>query len=122
MLSFVTGSRAYGKPTDTSDIDLVVLVDEEDLARLAAMSDTNKNPNPYLFNPDYGPEVKVKGNFRFGKLNLVALTDKMDFEVWKIITDDLKSRAPVSREYAKEVFKACFETEKADLKQQLFGE
>ncbi len=39
MNAFITGSHAYGEPTEKSDIDLVVLVGEDDQSILAESDD-----------------------------------------------------------------------------------
>ena len=33
-MAILTGSRAYGKPTEKSDIDVAVLIEEDDLLRI----------------------------------------------------------------------------------------
>ena len=84
---FITGSHAYGAPTADSDIDLVVWAVGKTRETLAA------------------------GGYpvRFGKLNLILVSDNNQWEIWRIGTQSLvklsESRnSPVSREEAKAVF------------------
>lgn len=93
MKSFVTGSRAYGTPTEESDIDLVVLLESEDCFALIAQAEMNHGP----LNGSGGPNDV---SLRFGKLNLICLDDPEKFDLWKQATDVLKSRKPVTREEA----------------------
>ena len=78
MNAFLTGSQVYGTPTESSDIDLVVLVDT-----------TTKS-------------FLEKGNIpsRFGTLNLILLTNPLEFEAWKAATETCVSLAPVNRKVA----------------------
>lgn len=45
--AFLTGSRSYGTPTDTSDVDLVVRVDRETRAVLVAELTDDKIDDEY---------------------------------------------------------------------------
>lgn len=62
---FITGSRAYGTPSYSSDIDLVIHVEDPDVRRtLEALNET----------PGKG--------IHFGRLNLIAV-DSEQYDVWK---------------------------------------
>jgi len=80
---FITGSHAYGSPTENSDIDLVVWAVGETRAKL-----------------------EVGGYpIRFGRLNLILISDSDQWDIWKIGTEALvklsKSRkSAVSRDEA----------------------
>jgi len=80
---FITGSHAYGSPTENSDIDLVVWAVGETRAKL-----------------------EVGGYpIRFGRLNLILISDIDQWDIWKIGTEALvklsKSRkSAVSRDEA----------------------
>jgi nucleotidyltransferase-like protein len=91
-LAFITGSHAYGTPTEKSDIDLVVRVTKETRDRLIdllAVELTSDN--------EYGDGVL---QIKTGKLNLIfALTDAQ-FDAWKNSTQKLIMQAPVTREQA----------------------
>lgn len=83
MKAFVTGSRAYGKPRRSSDIDLVIFCDEETKALL----------------------LKHGGKtFKFGKIQVIPCTDKTTYEIWRKGTEQLVDEAPVMRERAIKVF------------------
>lgn len=88
--AFLTGSRAYGTPTPKSDWDLVVLVDHETAAKLKA-------------------EFAERGasyvdSIRVGALNLILPTTRKRYDVWADGTQQLKARAPVTRDEAVELF------------------
>lgn len=98
MNAFLTGSHAYGSPSDDSDVDLVVRCDEETRAKLVE-----------LFAP---PEVAQYGasvqQFKVGKLNLILCTSDERFRAWSQGTEFLREVAPVERSKAVRVFKALF--------------
>lgn len=96
MKAFVTGSHAYGTPRPDSDIDLVVLVSPEDMARLVKM-------DPDSTADRYG--VMASSYLRFGKLNLLAVDNMTDYLVWLHGTLELIARKPVTRDEAVAVFK-----------------
>lgn len=84
MKAFITGSRAYGTPTEKSDLDLVILTDEATKYDLEKFSDE-------------------EGVIRFGKLNIIATTDALEYSVWKVGTVAMKkSEKKYSKEEAKE--------------------
>jgi hypothetical protein len=69
--AFLTGSRVYGQPTPESDVDLVVFISEEDKEILSKLADTILP-------------------IRFGKLNVIALTNEDAFDAWKAATKKVK--------------------------------
>lgn len=100
--SFLTGSQAYGTPTNESDIDLVVLVDSQDaIFELANFSQPNKEERCSA------SDLVAQGNasLRFGKLNLIVTIHPEIFNLWKRGTEYLRSIAPVTREQAMEHFR-----------------
>lgn len=73
MKAFITGSRAYGKPTEESDLDLVILCTvgtELQLRRFADQLDDSRA-------------------IRFGKLNIITCTDDKQYSLWKYCTEYL---------------------------------
>lgn len=97
MNSFITGSRAYGKPRDDSDIDLVVCVSSKDLKKLWALA----------LNDPSNEEKQL----RFGKINLVAFNldcpeERGRYVRWSATNQSLIARKPVSKEEAIEAFRA----------------
>jgi len=89
--SFITGSHAYGAPTEESDVDLVIFVDQATKKLLTGLSDTKGIP------------------VRFGKLNLVMPDTSEEFDDWKKTTDILKCQSrkegrPISHNEAKDAF------------------
>lgn len=93
--SFVTGSRVYGTPRPDSDIDLVVLVSEQDLSRLEEMAAKIND-----FGSPGGPNYDDGRSLRFSNLNLLCVTCKKHFDIWKQGTAELKAMAPVTRDKA----------------------
>jgi len=89
---FITGSRAYGAPSETSDLDLVVLVEDE--AIINVLRELNEKPGHGLC---------------FGKLNLIAV-DEEGYDRWREGTDSLIKRKEagevITRDIAIGVFKA----------------
>lgn len=102
MNAFLTGSRAYGWPTDKSDIDLVVLVDQRTFGILV---DLLGDPDPH--GKSGGNDVSA--SLRVGKLNLILHTSENAFDAWQEGTDELIARSPVTREEAVEVLKTKFQ-------------
>jgi hypothetical protein len=94
MEAILTGSQVYGSPNSESDIDLVVLTSPHQAELLTMLADKCQAVN--------------KGGFscRYGKMNLVVETSPAKFKIWKQGTAQLLSESPVTRDRAKEVFKA----------------
>lgn len=100
MLSFLTGSRAYGTPRPDSDIDLVVYVTSEDLSKLIELSDKVSE-----FGAPGGVHYEDGCCLRFGPLNLICVTSEQHFNTWKKGTEELVAKKPVTREVAVETLK-----------------
>lgn len=125
--SFMTGSRVYGTPRPDSDYDFVVLVSPATLRALhkaattciaCSGSGTNSKGGPCtpcrgtgqldarveLLREDSDGGIQ-NGSFRFGPINLIAVTDRKAFMVWRKGTQALykkrKAHGPVSRDEAK---------------------
>lgn len=99
--AFVTGSRRYGTPTKTSDIDLVVLTDDNDdelIDLLSNAADEGSAPDEN----EVGQNEGRWASLRFGDLNLI-LVDKGLYRAWKDATDELVAMKPVTRDQAIEV-------------------
>lgn len=92
--AFLTGSRAYGTPTEKSDIDIGVLVDQQVFNILTAYSEEQHLGYP-----------SNKQVIRFGKLNIIAFTEKDRYEKWKKVNNELIEQQPVSRINAVYAFK-----------------
>lgn len=86
--AFITGSRAYGTPTEKSDLDLVILV--------------SGNDSDILWG-----ETEVPSSVRFGRLNLLIFQKRDRFERWRQVTEALIQRRPVTREDAVSAFKSA---------------
>ena len=95
MKSFLTGSRYYGTPRSDSDIDLVVLMDGTQLVVLAKFADNTDD-----FGSPGGEQYDDGCSLRFGKLNLLCVTQDKHFNVWKQGTDELFAMKPVTRDKA----------------------
>lgn len=95
-MSFLTGSRVYGTPRPDSDIDLVVLVTEEDLARLREVGTVRPQHTGY--------NTFESCSLYFGNLNLIAVTKPDEYTAWLIGTNNLRDHAPVTRAQAVQEF------------------
>lgn len=93
--ALLTGSYAYGTPTKDSDIDLVVLMTEDTLRELIKHNDNELREDLDNYEP-------LGANLKFGKLNLIAVTEYGLFKVWEQGTQHLIDRRPVSRDEAVE--------------------
>jgi hypothetical protein len=83
--AFLTGSQCYGRPTDDSDIDLVILVDEKTAEFLWSNSDDEKSSSQKCC---------------FGALNLIVCTTQAQYDRWRIGTEALLHVKPVSHKRA----------------------
>lgn len=96
MNAFITGSRVYGKPTPSSDIDLVILVDEQTSTRLQLMARETDEQKPLAI--------------RFGRLNLIICTDEAEFAVWKVGTCQMvRQKIKDGKKFDKTEAKAVFD-------------
>lgn len=102
MKSFVTGSQAYGAVTNKSDVDLVVFVTKSELEILKKMCDSDDRDRIKGKDSDAGPQFRggPAASLRFGKLNLLAVTDPIAYAVWLEGTEELKKHSPVPRDAA----------------------
>lgn len=92
--AMLTGSRMYGTPTDKSDLDLVIWVDPEEYAILEQFADSItvlEAPRKHNY---------PVSSMYFGRLNLIVVVEKWQYEVWVQGTNDLMQERPVSREEA----------------------
>lgn len=85
------GSRAYGFPTEDSDWDLVVLVDPATAEKLLDAFPSGANSGD--------------GSIMAGNLNLLLAQSRGEYDVWVQGIEELKARAPVSRDEAVDLFK-----------------
>lgn len=88
---YITGSRAYGIPSDESDIDLVVCLPREDIEKLWSLTEGSIT-------------------LMFGKLNLVAFNiddpeDMERYKSWSAAHDRLMAIKPVTKERAIQEFR-----------------
>jgi len=99
MRSFLTGSHVYGTPKHDSDIDLVIQLSSDEELQLLGHSDGG------------GIRVNDSGypTIRFGNLQLIAVEDDREFSIWKSCTEELRKRAPVTREEAVNLIKKRLE-------------
>ena len=91
MKPFLTGSRAYGTPTEDSDYDVVVSMSQELCDTLRPASEAEA--------PDYPHSVAL----RFGKLNLICAVHPLMYEAWAVGTEKCMAEEPISRERAIEI-------------------
>ena len=67
MRAFLTGSQIYGTPTEKSDIDLVVLMDDEDRMTLHSLVGDSEEVVPAR--QDFNGYGVGSLNLKFGRLN-----------------------------------------------------
>jgi hypothetical protein len=102
MFALLTGSQVYGAPRPDSDVDLVVLADDETIRALIPHADGAKVTS----------ETARSASLRFGKLNLVCVGSTELFEKWRAATavcigrSDDRGNQPITRAEAMEIFKA----------------
>lgn len=87
MKAFITGSRAYGRPKTSSDIDLVVRMD-------CADADLLRDFLGGSFDPYDGTDTT---SVKVGNLNLLITISDDVYDAWHTGTLALKAMAPVSR-------------------------
>lgn len=104
MNAFITGSHAYGTPREDSDVDLVVLVDDDTIAKLTELNGGEVGHSG-------GPE---SASLRFGALNLILHSNPAMFEAWQAGTASLKRRKPVTRDEAVALIKALMAVAQSD--------
>lgn len=110
--SFVTGSHAYGQPNENSDIDIVMLLDENILHLLANQAGVCIATDQYEDKPQ-------SASLRFGKLNIIAVTRREEFDAWfdgthdclKLIQERWEQKGPnwIQRDEAKAIMKKAYE-------------
>lgn len=110
MKPFLTGSRVYGEPTGESDIDLVVLVTPAVITELRKLADSD-DKEKVTGDSDSGPQQfgGESASLRFGKLNLLCLTDLVAYGVWyngtRILAREAeRTRLPIERDVAIQFF------------------
>ena len=96
MHAFITGSYAYGTPTETSDVDLVVYCDDPNDLSTIKLNFGNKQSQHML-------------PIRAGNLNIINCETPEEWSIWKYGTELLKRRADqegrsICKEEASELF------------------
>lgn len=114
-MSFLTGSRVYGTPREDSDIDLVVLVRHSEIAILEKLSENTTDKVVCTSDKEHGLS---SGSFRFGQINLIAVTKPEHYDIWKRGTANLLSKKEalgrsITREEACKHFKELRDGAKA---------
>ena len=115
LSAFLTGSRAYGTPTDKSDTDVVVLMDKQTAEAFLALADKQSETHT-VYNDDCDTSL------RFGKLNLIICYAYEVFEAWHRCTTELIKCRPVSRDEAKTVLQPLCRAAQAQAKQRITRE
>jgi hypothetical protein len=116
--AFLTGSRAYGTVTPTSDTDVVVLMSRSDAFKLNDQAD-----QPQPSEKIYGDDTDL--TMRFGKLNLIVCFEPEVFNAWDIGTATLRLRArghPVTRDEAKAVLQPLCDAAQDAARARIKGE
>lgn len=99
---FITGSRAYGMPTEASDLDLVIRVTDGQYAALKALADEESGLRECtnFYPPSSAP-------LRFGKLNLLCCMTDDRYDQWSRALQKCKQEAPITRDRAIAIHKEC---------------
>lgn len=101
MRAFITGSRAYGRPTKYSDLDLVIHTDQATKRALERYAGVEQDTPVYF----------GVGNKR---INLIICETEEQMAVWKLGTAQLQLKreeeGPINKEYAKEFFMELLES------------
>lgn len=109
--ALITGSHAYGRPTEVSDVDLVILTSRETIKKLKTLADEVKMAEVETKIDEYGEcSACLYFGEDDGQLNLICVTSADAFLRWQQGTNTLKARKaeqghPVSREEAKDHFR-----------------
>jgi predicted nucleotidyltransferase len=98
-MGFVTGSHKYGKPTSSSDIDVVIYMPLAELELLLFISDNKERGSGD--SPDITQASLMFGN----RLNLIIHTDPEKYRLWKEATETCRAMPPLDREEAVKIFK-----------------
>lgn len=93
---FITGSRAYGSPSEDSDLDIVIRCDRYIAAVVESLIGRSTS--------DYDHEsVSVQ----CGQVNLHLCTTDREYDRWKLGTRSCEVVAPVDRETAKKLLRVA---------------
>lgn len=93
---FITGSRAYGSPSDDSDLDIVIRCDRYVAAVVEALVGKSSS--------DYDHEsVSVQ----CGNVNLHLCTTDREYDRWKLGTRSCEVVAPIDRDTAKKLMRVA---------------
>lgn len=103
--AFLTGSQVYGKTRPDSDIDLVILIDEDDVHKIIKLVD-DKIAKGMM---EYG---NSSVSFRFGPLNLICCLTQAVYDGWLNGTNVVSSmhyreKKPIDKETACRVIEAA---------------
>jgi len=122
--TILTGSRVYGQPSLTSDVDMVVLMSDADLTTFRGQYEALMNLSDEVDEYHGSPSVTAMARLYptsqqipttttipvWNALNLIICTTEEQFEVWYRGTEKLKDEARasplgyVTRDRAVEVF------------------
>jgi hypothetical protein len=106
MKTLLTGSRVYGTPRQDSDLDMVVLIEDQNDYNLLYNMGGQHSTNQTRLHTD---QLYNGVSMRFGNLNVIAiLNDERTFKAWEAGTEFLKKIAPVTKETACMVFETMF--------------
>lgn len=105
-MAILTGSHVYGTPHASSDLDLVVLLDEEQIGKLRELYKDEDSPYVEITTgqmqlPGGGKKADLLDlAIRFGPLNLICTSNPVAYQIWAEGTATLKDIKPVPRNVA----------------------
>lgn len=89
--AFFGGSRVYSIPREDSDLDLVMKVSKEMLPVLALMAD------------DVHKWSETNTSYRFGNLNIIAVTTLKEYFQWAAGRKECFDNRPVTKDEASRI-------------------
>lgn len=109
-----TGSRRYGTPKPSSDLDLVILISSMSRFPIEQSCDFNDRTEYHLCYPTRQRRRRrgemqppgIDAALRFGPINLLCVHMTHQMKAWVDGTNILLKEAPVTRDRAVEVFQA----------------
>lgn len=105
----LTGSHAYGCPTRDSDVDVVLYCEDREIVKILCLAADAVLTSPKVEDDQRYVTAKTDTALRFGRLNVLIVTNADAFDRWSLGTSQLKAFRPVQRETAVAVFDAIFD-------------
>lgn len=113
---FLTGSRAYGRPREDSDVDLVILAPHEIMYLLCVFGNHYAGPDGDFYEMGMGnTENFPSASISFGQLNLIVHTSTEKYDAWRTATQELIAMSNEVGAIDRETAVACIKAEVAKI-------